>query len=56
VIAQLSGSDEDKAQCQKLAQTLRDQWSGHGQTELKQQQSLMDQTRRAIKDKFGDGH
>jgi Telomere resolvase len=55
-IAQLSDSDEGKAQCQKLAQTLRDHWIEHGQTDLRQQQSLMDQTRRVIKDKFGDGH
>lgn len=55
-IAQLNESDEGKAQCQKLAQSLRDYWIEHGQTDLKQQQSLMDQTRRAIKDKFGEDH
>ena len=32
------------------------QWIEHGHTDLKQQQSLMDQTRRAIKDKFGQDH
>ncbi len=55
-IAHLNDSDEGKTACQKLAQTLRDHWIEHGQTDLKQQQSLMDQTRRAIKDRFGDGH
>ena len=55
-IAQLNDSEEGRTECQKLAQTLRDQWSEHGQTDLKQQQSLMDQTRRAIKDKFGADH
>ena len=55
-IAQLSDLDEGRAECQQLAQSLRDQWLEHGQTDLKQQQSLMDQTRRAIKDKFGEDH
>jgi len=55
-IAQLNDTGAGKAQCQQLAAQLRDQWVEHGQTALKQQQSLMDQTRRAIKDKFGETH
>jgi hypothetical protein len=55
-IAQLSDSPRGRAKAQKLAARIRQEWSDRGALALNQQQSLMDQTRRAIKDHFGDDH
>lgn len=56
LLSRLRGSDEDQIACQRLAQQLRVAWTEHGQSELKQQQSLMDQTRRTIKNRLGEEH
>jgi hypothetical protein len=55
-IAPLKNTPHGRKKCQHLAQLLRDRWSEHGQVTLKQQQSLMDETRRTIKERFGADH
>jgi hypothetical protein len=55
-IAPLKNTPHGRKKCQHLAQLLRDRWAEHGQSTLQQQQSLMDQTRRTIKDRFGADH
>lgn len=55
-IAQVSDTPSGRRKLQQLAQSMREQWAQQGLPSLSQQQSLMDRTRRAIKDKFGDGH
>jgi hypothetical protein len=39
-IAPLKNTPHGRKKCQHLAQQLRDRWSEHGQSTLKQQQSL----------------
>jgi hypothetical protein len=55
-IAPLKNTPHGRQKCQHLAQLLRDRWVEHGQTTLKQQQSLMDETRRTLKERFGANH
>ncbi|MBW4489911.1 MAG: telomere resolvase [Trichocoleus desertorum ATA4-8-CV12] len=55
-IALLSDSPQDRAKAQQLAARMRQEWSDRGALALNQQQSLMDQTRRAIKDQLGEDH
>jgi hypothetical protein len=55
-LSQLQDSPDGVAKAQQLALSIRDGWAARGAKELKQQQSLMDQTRRAIKDKLGENH
>lgn len=55
-IANLQDNEEDRAICSQLALDLRDRWTSRGHSALNQQQSLMAQTRHAIKEKFGDKH
>ncbi|MBD2465619.1 hypothetical protein H6G89_32010 [Oscillatoria sp. FACHB-1407] len=55
-LSQLEDSPDGVAKAQQLALSIRDAWAARGAKELKQQQSLMDQTRRAIKDKLGENH
>ncbi|MBD1860078.1 MULTISPECIES: protelomerase family protein [Trichocoleus] len=55
-IAQLSDSPRGRAKAQQLAARMRQEWSDRGAEALNQQQSLMDQTRRAIKDHLGEDH
>ncbi|MEW6498937.1 MAG: protelomerase family protein, partial [Cyanobacteriota bacterium] len=55
-IAQLSDSPQGRAKAQQLVTRMRQEWSDRGALALNQQQSLMDQTRRAIKDQLGEDH
>lgn len=55
-IAQLSNSPRGRAKAQQLVTRMRQEWSDRGALALNQQQSLMDQTRRAIKDQLGEEH
>ena len=55
-IAALEDSPTGRAKAQELGVAIRDGWVQHGAKTLQQQQSLMDQTRAAIKDKFGKTH
>jgi hypothetical protein len=55
-IALLSDSPQGRAKAQQLAARMRQEWSDRGAQALNQQQSLMDQTRRAIKDQLGEDH
>ncbi|MEP0872812.1 telomere resolvase [Trichocoleus desertorum AS-A10] len=55
-IALLSDSPRGRAKAQQLAARMRQEWSDRGAETLNQQQSLMDQTRRAIKDHLGEEH
>ncbi|PSF27684.1 hypothetical protein C7H19_24925 [Aphanothece hegewaldii CCALA 016] len=55
-LSSLSNSEEGKKQAEQFNQTIRNSWSDRGLTELSQQQSLMDTTRRAIKDHLGENH
>jgi hypothetical protein len=55
-IALLSDSPQGRAKAQQLASCMRQQWSERGALALNQQQSLMDQTRRAIKNRLGEAH
>jgi hypothetical protein len=55
-LSQLQDSPDGVEKAQQLALSIRDGWAARGAKELKQQQSLMDQTRRAIKDKLGENH
>ena len=47
---------EGRTAAQHWATQLRELWAQRGFTELSQQQSLMDLTRRAIKDQLGEDH
>jgi Telomere resolvase len=55
-ISQLRDSEEGRTKAQQLAVTIREGWAAKGAKELKQQQSLLDQTRVAIKNRFGKNH
>ncbi|MEP0872117.1 telomere resolvase [Trichocoleus desertorum AS-A10] len=55
-IALLSDSPRGRTKAQQLVTRMRQEWSDRGALALNQQQSLMDQTRRAIKDHFGEDH
>lgn len=55
-LAPLADDAEGAAAAQTLLATMRQQWEQRGFKALKQQQSLMDQTRRAIKDTLGETH
>ncbi|HEY9846942.1 MAG TPA: protelomerase family protein [Candidatus Caenarcaniphilales bacterium] len=55
-IAILEDTPTGRAEAEQLAQTMRQEWSERGMKEMTQQQGLMDRTRRAIKDRFGDKH
>ncbi|GAB4338924.1 MAG: hypothetical protein OHK0047_29390 [Leptolyngbyaceae cyanobacterium] len=55
-IANLKNTSTGRRKAADLAQQIRDSWTRRGLKTLSQQQGLMDQTRRAIKDEFGDDH
>ncbi len=55
-IAAWPDSLQGRTAAQELTAALRDRWAERGFTTLSQQQGLMDQTRRTIKDQLGDEH
>ncbi|NJP10094.1 MAG: hypothetical protein HC866_11950 [Leptolyngbyaceae cyanobacterium RU_5_1] len=55
-IAKLRDTPEDRKDAEHWADWMKRQWEEHGLKTLKQQQSLMDRTRRAIKDRLGEDH
>ena len=52
----LQDTPEDRAQGQKWATWMRQQWVEHGLVELKQQRNLMTDVRNAIKRQLGEDH
>jgi predicted RNA binding protein with dsRBD fold (UPF0201 family) len=48
-LASLDDNEKGQAQAEQFNQTIRKSWSARGLTKLSQQQSLMDTTRKAIK-------
>ncbi|GFE72279.1 protelomerase family protein [Chroococcus sp. FPU101] len=55
-LSSLSDDESGKRQAEQYNQTIRSAWAAKGLSELSQQQSLMDTTRRAIKDHLGENH
>jgi hypothetical protein len=56
-IRSLNDSAGDRQKLQAFTAQMRDRWATqHGKPQLKQQQRLMDMTRRAIKDALGEAH
>lgn len=55
-IEQLQNTPKGHEQAEALNQRIRQQWSDRGSKALSQQQGLMDQTRRVIKDALGENH
>ena len=55
-LSPLQNDAKGRAKAQTLLETMRQQWQDRGFKALKQQQSLMDRTRRAIKDHLGATH
>lgn len=55
-IAKLKDTSKGRARVEELAQQMRQDWTERGLSQLTQQQGLMDRTRRAIKDQFGEEH
>jgi hypothetical protein len=55
-LASLDDNEKGKAKAEQFNQTIRNSWSAKGLTELSQQQSLMDTTRKAIKNYLGEKH
>jgi len=55
-IEQLEDTPRGHKQAEALNQRIRQQWSDRGSKDLTQQQGLMDQTRRVIKDSLGADH
>jgi hypothetical protein len=51
-LASLADSEEGKKQAEQFNQTIRNSWSERGLTELSQQQSCMDTTRRVVLQKL----
>lgn len=55
-IEELQDTPKGHKQAEVLNQRIRQQWSDRGSKTLSQQQGLMDQTRRVIKDSLGENH
>ena len=55
-ISQLENTLQGRKDARKWADWMKQQWEAHGLRTLKQQQSLMDRTRRVIKDQLGEDH
>jgi hypothetical protein len=55
-ISNLKNTREGRAKAHEWADWMKQQWEQHGLRTLKQQQSLMDRTRRVIKDQLGEDH
>ena len=55
-IAKLSDTAKGHKQASELCQQLRQSWADRGLKALTQQQGLMDETRRVLKDRFGLDH
>ena len=55
-IAKLSDTAKGHKQATELCQQLRQSWADRGLKALTQQQGLMDETRRVLKDRFGPDH
>ncbi|MEX0272153.1 protelomerase family protein [Leptolyngbyaceae cyanobacterium UHCC 1019] len=55
-ISRLENTPTGRQDAKKWADWMKQQWAQHGLRTLKQQQSLMDRTRRVIKDQFGEDH
>ncbi|BAS60466.1 MULTISPECIES: hypothetical protein [Leptolyngbya] len=55
-IEKLQNTPQGHKQAEALNQQIRQQWRDRGSASLKQQQGLMDQTRRVIKDSLGADH
>lgn len=55
-IAKLKNTPTGRRKAAALAEQMRESWTHRGLKTLSQQQGLMDQTRRAIKDELGDAH
>lgn len=55
-ISKLENTPGGRKDAKKWADWMRQQWAQHGLRTLKQQQSLMDRTRRVIKDQLGEDH
>jgi hypothetical protein len=55
-LASLDDNEKGQTQAEQFNQTIRKSWSARGLTKLSQQQSLMDTTRKAIKNYLGEKH
>ncbi len=55
-VERLQNTPEDRAEGQKWATWMRQQWVEHGLVELKQQRNLMTDVRNAIKRQLGEEH
>lgn len=55
-IEKLQNTPQGHKQAEALNHRIRQQWSDHGSKTLAQQQGLMDQTRRTLKDSLGADH
>jgi hypothetical protein len=52
----LNDDEAGRARAEEFNQTIRDSWAQRGLSTVAQQQSLMDTTRRSIKDQLGEKH
>jgi hypothetical protein len=52
----LSDDEAGRAEAQEFNQTIRNSWAQRGLSTVAQQQSLMDTTRRSLKDQLGENH
>jgi hypothetical protein len=55
-LARLKNNEEGHAEAEQFNEVIRSAWAARNLSELSQQQSLMDTTRRAIKDHLGEKH
>jgi hypothetical protein len=55
-LSSLSDDEAGRAEAQEFNQTIRDSWAQRGLSTVAQQQSLMDTTRRSLKDHLGENH
>jgi hypothetical protein len=55
-LARLKDNEEGHAEAEQFNEVIRSSWAARNLSELSQQQSLMDITRRAIKDHLGEKH
>jgi hypothetical protein len=55
-LASLDDNEKGHAEAEQFNEVIRSAWAARNLSELSQQQSLMDTTRRAIKDHLGENH
>jgi hypothetical protein len=55
-LSSLSDDEAGRAEAQEFNQTIRNSWAERGLSTIAQQQSLMDTTRRSLKDHLGENH